>query len=62
MRHECKGTEDLSYYEGIFYNERYKEWTLQVEGNHWDSWNDQQELIGTKIDYCPFCGKKLEME
>lgn len=47
------------------YNEIYKEpltdeWYLEVQTSEWDSYNDDyfyERVYG--INYCPYCGRKL---
>ena len=49
-KHECEGTDNYTY--EVWYYKYDKEWIFTVSGSCHN--------IDIIINYCPFCGKKLE--
>lgn len=35
-------------------------WYLRVEGSGWDYYSDCFEYTDLLIEYCPYCGRKLD--
>lgn len=48
--------------EEIYYNYELKQWYLKVETSEWDYYNDGFCEVHIPINYCPECGKKLEIK
>ena len=47
--------------EEIFYNHELKQWYLKVETSEWDHYNDGFYEVHIPINYCPECGKHLNL-
>jgi hypothetical protein len=59
--HKCRKNQDGYYDDRVAYDDNHKEWLLQIPIDI-DSFDDLYGHVDTSINYCPFCGEKLEVK
>jgi hypothetical protein len=47
--------------QSVIYKDANKEWCIKVENSHWDDYNDCLDYTEVEIDFCPWCGRELDV-
>lgn len=58
----CRYCDENSYECEVFYDERNDNYYLDIETSEWDEYYDEIVHIQLDINYCPYCGRKLDEE
>lgn len=53
----CDGCNETQDY---IFKDQDDKWYLRVENGNWNFWNDGFDYTDIQVDYCPYCGRKLE--
>lgn len=56
----CVECDPRSYVATVFRDDRTGQWVLETTTCEWDNYNDDYIYSYTPINYCPFCGRKLD--